>query len=99
MQSGRDVHVTTDDLATPSSHGQVTAIDSVVDEATRNVQVQATLANPGRQAAARDVRAGPVTLGREQAVVALPASAISYAPYGDSVFIVADMKDRQGQDL
>ena len=31
------------------------------------------------------------------AVVALPASAISYAPFGDSVFVVTDLKDRDGQ--
>jgi membrane fusion protein (multidrug efflux system) len=35
-------------------------------------------------------------LGANQPVVALPASAISYAPYGDSVFIVSDMKDDKG---
>ena len=35
-------------------------------------------------------------LGAEQRVVALPASAINYAPYGDSVFIVGDMKNRTG---
>jgi len=35
-------------------------------------------------------------LGAEQRVVALPASAISYAPYGDSVFVVADLKDDKG---
>ena len=33
---------------------------------------------------------------RAQSVVTLPASAISYAPYGDSVFVVADMKDPKG---
>jgi membrane fusion protein (multidrug efflux system) len=30
-------------------------------------------------------------------VIALPASAISYAPYGDSVFVVSDMKDDKGR--
>ena len=39
------------------------------------------------------------TLGAAQPVVALPASAISYAPYGDSVFVVADLKDPKRQDL
>ncbi len=38
-----------------------------------------------------------VALGPSQRVVALPASPISYAPYGDSVFIVADMKDEDGK--
>jgi membrane fusion protein, multidrug efflux system len=38
-----------------------------------------------------------ITLGANQPVVALPASAISYAPYGDSVYIVTDMKGENGQ--
>jgi membrane fusion protein (multidrug efflux system) len=68
--------------------GRITAIDSVVDEATRNVQVQATLDN-------RDGRLRPgmfvetrVVVGDERPVVSLPASAVSYAPYGDSVFVL-----------
>jgi len=69
----------------------------VVDAATRNVQVQATLANadgklrPGMYVQAR------LLLGSSSAVVALPASAINYAPYGDSVFIVEDLKSPKGQ--
>jgi membrane fusion protein (multidrug efflux system) len=38
-----------------------------------------------------------VALGPARAVVSLPASAISYAPYGDSVFVVTDLKDPHGQ--
>ena len=36
-------------------------------------------------------------LGANQSVIALPASAISYAPYGDSVFVVSDLKDDKGR--
>jgi membrane fusion protein (multidrug efflux system) len=38
-----------------------------------------------------------VLLGAERPVIALPASAISYAPYGDSVFVVTSLKDPTGQ--
>jgi membrane fusion protein (multidrug efflux system) len=38
-----------------------------------------------------------VVLGAGSPIVALPASAISYAPYGDSVFIVEDVKAPSGQ--
>src|ERR1051326_1310674 len=38
-----------------------------------------------------------VGVGAGRSVVPLPASAISYAPYGDSVFIITDMKDPKGQ--
>jgi membrane fusion protein (multidrug efflux system) len=68
-----------------------------VNEATRNIQVQATLANPeGKLRPGMFVRA-QVVLPATSAVVAVPASAINYAPYGDSVFIVADMKGPNGK--
>jgi membrane fusion protein (multidrug efflux system) len=38
-----------------------------------------------------------MALGAHQTVVAIPASAVNYAPYGDSVFIVSDMKNDKGQ--
>jgi len=94
---GRAVRLTTDDPAGGTWTGRVTAIDSLVDETTRNIKVQATLANPdGKLRPGMFVRT-EVTLGPQQSVLALPASAISYAPYGDSVFVVADMKDDNGR--
>jgi membrane fusion protein, multidrug efflux system len=77
--------------------GTITALDSVVNEATRNVQVQATLANPeGRLKPGMFVDT-QVLLPASETVIALPASAISYAPYGDSVFIVANLKGPDGK--
>ena len=79
MKVGRTVHVTTDDVAGAEWTARVSAIDSLVDEATRNIQVQATLANPdGRLRPGMFVRT-QVPLGPATTVVALPASAISYA--------------------
>lgn len=97
MRVGRTVRITASDPLSIELAGRVTAIDSVVDEATRNVQVQATLANPdGRLRPGMFVQT-EVVLGASSAVVSLPASAISYAPYGDSVFVVTDLKDANGQ--
>jgi membrane fusion protein, multidrug efflux system len=96
VRHGRSVRITTGDAAADFT-GRVTAIDSIVDEATRNIQVQATLANPeGRLRPGMFVQT-QVILGGARAVVSLPASAISYAPYGDSVFIVTDLKDPNGR--
>jgi membrane fusion protein (multidrug efflux system) len=92
---GRAVRVSADDLAGDWT-GRVTAVDSLVDEATRNVQVQATLANPDRRLRPGMFVQAEVTLGPGQPVVALPASAISYAPYGDSVFVVTELKTATG---
>lgn len=77
--------------------GRVTAVDSIVDPATRNVQVQATFDNAdGRLRPGMFIQV-QVLMGGGTQVVALPASAISYAPYGDSVFIVEDVKGPDGK--
>ena len=94
---GRAVRVTTDDAAGATWTGKVTAIDAQVNESTRNVQVQATLSNPGgKLRPGMFVRTG-LGLGSSQSVIALPASAVNYAPYGDSVYVVTDLKDESGR--
>jgi membrane fusion protein (multidrug efflux system) len=97
LRVGGGVSVSYEGLTGTEPKGAITALDSVVDKATRNVQVQATFAN-------RDGKLRPgmfvetaVLLGKSSPVVSLPASAVSYAPYGDSVFIVGDLKDPKGQ--
>ncbi len=97
VRTGERVRVTSGEPAgSLALAGKVTAIDSVVDPATRNVQVQATLGNPdGRLHPGMFVDAEAL-LGTSDAVVALPASSIGYAPYGDSVFVVSDMKRPDG---
>jgi len=97
LRVGGEVHVNAQGIASSDPTGTITAINSVVDEATRNIQVQATLANPeGKLRPGMFVEA-QVVLGAGTAVVALPTSAISYAPYGDSVFVVGDMKGPDGK--
>lgn len=96
LRSGTEVIVSAEG-AEAETVGQVTAVDSVVDPATRNVQVQATFDNrdgslrPGMFVQTR------VVLGEGSPVIALPASAVSYAPYGDSVFIVEPIEGPNGQ--
>jgi len=98
VRPGRTVRVTEKDVSDGAAFsGRVTAIDSVVDASTRNIQVQATLANPdGRLRPGMFVQA-EVTLGAASQVIALPASSISYAPYGNSVYVVTDLKDPGGR--
>jgi membrane fusion protein (multidrug efflux system) len=96
LRVGGEVKVTAEGLGA-EFEGRITALDSVVDPATRNVQIQATLPNPtGRLRPGMFVDT-QVVLGATSAVVAVPASAISYAPYGDSVFVVSELKGPQGE--
>ncbi len=97
VRVGGNLRVTSEDLAGHVFTGHVTALDSVVDETTRNIQVQATLPNPeGRLRPGMFVQVD-VGLGASRSVITLPASAISYAPYGDSVFVITDLKDPKGK--
>jgi membrane fusion protein, multidrug efflux system len=97
MNVGRVIRVTSNDVAGTEFKGRITAIDSIVNEGTRNVQVQATLANPaGKLRPGMFVQVGVVT-GADRSVIALPASAVNYAPYGDSVYVVCDLKDPSGK--
>jgi membrane fusion protein (multidrug efflux system) len=95
LRVGGEIHAST--AGGPEFVGRITAVDSIVDEATRNVQVQATLQNPKGALRPGMFVESRVVLGATSAVVALPASAISYAPYGDSVYVVADLEAPNGQ--
>ena len=97
IRRGRKVRITAADVGDLEFAGRITAVDSVVDQTTRNVTVQATLANPGGKLRPGMFVQAQVMLGESQSVIALPGSAISYAPYGDSVFVVTDMKDPDGR--
>src|SRR5439155_21669825 len=97
IRAGRAVRIAADGMPGVEFMGRVSAIDSVVDQATRNVQVQATLANPDGKLRPGMFVQTEVILGAARAVVSLPASAISYAPFGDSVFVVTDLKDANGK--
>ncbi|MGH9457600.1 MAG: efflux RND transporter periplasmic adaptor subunit [Thermoanaerobaculia bacterium] len=95
LQPGATVTVSAESLGGVET-GEIFAIDSVIDEATRNVRMQAIFRN-----ASQKLRPGmfvevAVDQGVSSKVVALPASAISYAPFGDSVFVVEDTKGPDG---
>jgi membrane fusion protein (multidrug efflux system) len=96
VRNGSIVRITADDLPGRTFEGRVTAIDSVLDERTRNVQVQATVANADSKLRPGMFVKTDLSTGGGHPIITLPASAISYAPYGDSVFVVTEMKDPSG---
>jgi len=93
---GRDVRITADGLPEQTFTGHITSVNSVIDQATRNVTVQATLENPGRKLHPGMFVNAEVMLPEKQQVIAVPATAINYAPYGDSVFVIEKMKHEDG---
>jgi len=88
LRVGLPVRVTSDALPGPAIHGRITTVNPLVDAETRNVQLQATVANP-----AEALRPGmfvntAVGLPVRRKVIAIPATSVLYAPFGDSVFVV-----------
>jgi len=95
LRAGTEVRVAIENIDSEAT-GRITAIDSVIDEATRNFQVQATFPNVGGRLHPGMFVQTSIRLGAGSDVIALPASAVSYAPYGDSVFVVANVKGAEG---
>lgn len=93
---GHVVRVTNNDLPGMGFTGRITALDSVINEQTRNIQVQAIVTNKDNKLRPGMFVQVELPLGSPRDVIALPATAINYAPYGDSVFVVSEMKDPQG---
>lgn len=90
VATGKKLRIRADGLDGREFDGEVTAIDSKVDEATRNVTVQGTVKNSDHLLRPGMYVNVDVLLPEQTGVVAIPSTAVEYAPYGDSVFIVKD---------
>jgi membrane fusion protein, multidrug efflux system len=70
--------------------GEISAINPRVDSSSRNVQVRATLHNPDRRLLPGMYATLDIKIGEPQRLITLPQTAITYSPYGDSVYVVDD---------
>jgi len=95
VKAGTRVNVMPSGTAGGPFVGTVSAIDSVVEEATRNFLVQATLRNADGALRPGMFAQVEVLLPGERAVLSVPATSVSYAPYGDSVFVLEQMTDEK----
>jgi membrane fusion protein, multidrug efflux system len=93
LTPGLDVQVRTDAAPGHEFKGKITAINSMVDAVTRNVSVQGTLENPDHTLRPGMFAKVDVVLPQKGKTLVVPGSAISYAPYGDSVFVIEKKKD------
>ena len=77
--------------------GEISSIDPKVDPATRNVQVRATVRNPKRSLLPGMFATVTIASGGPQRHITLPQTAVSYNPYGDTVFVVEEQKAQDGK--
>jgi membrane fusion protein (multidrug efflux system) len=92
VKAGTPIRVTTDSSTGETFEGKVTAVNPDVDPLTRNVRIQGTLANPKELLHPGMFANVTVILPEVSHVLAIPATSILYAPFGDSVFIVENGK-------
>jgi len=93
LATGFETRVRTDGLSGREFKGKLTAINSMVDAVTRNVGVQATFENPDHTLKPGMFVKVDVVLPEKGKTLVVPGSAVSYAPYGNSVFVVDKKKD------
>jgi len=93
LSPGLEVRVTSDAVPGRVFGGKLTAINSMVDVATRNVTLQATLENSDHALRPGMFAKVDVVLPEKHRALVIPGSAISYAPFGDSVFVIEKQKD------
>ncbi len=95
LKEGLAVRVRSDALPGHDFDGKLTAVNPAVDEVTRNVTVQATLENHEHLLKPGMFVEAAVILPAQEKTLVVPATAISYAPYGDSVFVIEKKQDEK----
>lgn len=96
LRLGLPVRITSDALPGETTQGRITAISPQIDADTRNIKVEATVANRAEKLRPGMYVTVAVGLPVRQQILAIPATAVLYAPYSDSVFVVEDKKDDKG---
>ena len=95
VQTGLPVRVATDALPGEVINGKITAINPQVDSATRNIRIQATIPNSEERLRPGMFVNVAVVMPAKIKVLSIPATAVLYAPYSDSVFIVEEKTDEK----
>jgi membrane fusion protein (multidrug efflux system) len=96
IQVGFPVRVTSDARPGVTFQGTVTAISPEIDASTRTLRVQATLANADEQLNPGMFVNVEVISPEKTTVVAVPATAVYYQAFGDSIFVAKETKDASG---
>ena len=90
---GLPVKVTTDAIPGREFEGKLTAINSSIDAATRSISLQATLDNSDRALRSGMFARVNVILPEKNVTLYIPTTAVAYAPYGNSVFLIEKKHD------
>ena len=85
---GQTVHVATDTFPGSDFVGKITSIDPLVDPSTRNFQAEAIVPNPEHKLLPGMFVRTTVDAGTQARYLTLPQTAVTYNPYGETVYLV-----------
>lgn len=99
LSLGQRLTLASDSFPGQSFEGKVTAINPKVDPGTRNLLLEATVANDKRQLLPGMFASVDIDAGDKQRHLTLPQTAVTYNPYGSTVFVLkpGNTKDDKGQ--
>jgi membrane fusion protein (multidrug efflux system) len=95
ITSGMEVRITSEVIGQEQMSGRITAIAPQVDAQTRNIRIQATVTNTDERLRPGMFVNASVVLPEQAKVSTIPGTAVLYAPYSDSVFVVEEKKDEK----
>ncbi|MES9990858.1 MAG: efflux RND transporter periplasmic adaptor subunit [Candidatus Thiodiazotropha sp.] len=98
LKPGTEVRISTDAAPDELFSGKIIAVNPEIDQMTRSVRVRATMANKGELLRPGMFANVEVLLPDKQKVLAIPATAVLYAPYGDTVFVIDEAEDEKSGD-
>jgi len=99
IANGQAVNLTTDSYPGATFTGKINAIDPRVDASTRNFQAEATVPNPDRKLMPGMFARVAVIAGDKKQYLTLPQTAITYNPYGATVFVAEKKPGGSDKDL
>jgi membrane fusion protein, multidrug efflux system len=97
LKVGQIVRIGVDAYPGRSFEGKITAIEPQIASDTRNIRVQATVANPDRILKPGMFATTTVVLPEKPPVLTVPETAVDYTLYGDSVFLITEKKEDDGK--
>lgn len=98
LSVGQTVSARSDSLPGKDFQGTISAINPVIDTATRNVKVQATIRNPEKRLLPGMFATVKIASGGKQRYITLPQTAVTYNPYGETVYVIVPRGQENAPD-
>jgi membrane fusion protein (multidrug efflux system) len=100
VKGGQKVDVSTDTYSDRTFTGKITAINPKVDADSRNIQIEAVVDNPKHELLPGMYASVEVEVGAPKKYLTLPQTAVTFNPYGETVYIIQDSeKDTVGKPV